>query len=720
MPREILHFTVGPVQGFIAEARRTRDLWAGSFLLSWLTGKAMRSVEEVCGEDAIRLPCLKDDRFYRAIRGEGGTPYVATLPNHFKALVPAGFDPDAHCTRVIQAEWRALAEAVWDRFLSETVTALGPVQEKRTRRIWGSQIGTDSGDPPFWECAWVMAPEAEVAGNEDLDWLDMRKTWRTHLPPVQEGDGCTVMGGWQEISGWRRYREREEQEKFWQALQRGVASKVYGRTDAESSLELQPGERLCAIALVRRLFPNLEPHALEKTIGWVPGVRAGDEGARAAAAVHRAIELWPSTSYMAAVRWLEVAHELAPDACRTYAGTVAGVSGMYAKSEQGTAIGCLKGAGEIAGLDGNMFFRNSIENPRVVRLEPSGNADAPAAGESAPAAERRRELLRAFDALHDAIDRAARERKRRPPGRPAPFYAVLRMDGDSMGKLSHEDPEDVSAALAVFSGGVDEIVERNNGVTIFAGGDDALALLPLEDALPAAAALRERFRAAFGGRPDATISAAIVYAHRNAALRWVLEESRKLLEGVAKDANGRDSIAIAVMRPGGTGPTWVGTWTDAAGRGLAKALAELLELSLRDRDNPEKVNPLAHIASNQFVYRLHARYQAFFFGPDRGASWQPGIERGAEAIIDSEKLANLFRYEIAAAPEKAVPDALARHAAEMLVTVARRTFRDPVIGAITAMEPPVAFDALLLLRFLHQSWRGKIPASADAATGAAA
>lgn len=27
------HFTLGPVQGFVAQARRTRDFWAGSFLL---------------------------------------------------------------------------------------------------------------------------------------------------------------------------------------------------------------------------------------------------------------------------------------------------------------------------------------------------------------------------------------------------------------------------------------------------------------------------------------------------------------------------------------------------------------------------------------------------------------------------------------------------------------------------------------------------------------
>ncbi|MCB1813240.1 MAG: hypothetical protein KDK04_16180, partial [Candidatus Competibacteraceae bacterium] len=38
-------FTLGPVQGFVAQARRTRDFWAGSFILSWLSGVAMRAVQ---------------------------------------------------------------------------------------------------------------------------------------------------------------------------------------------------------------------------------------------------------------------------------------------------------------------------------------------------------------------------------------------------------------------------------------------------------------------------------------------------------------------------------------------------------------------------------------------------------------------------------------------------------------------------------------------------
>jgi len=36
-----LSFTLGPVQAFVAQARRTRDLWAGSWLLSYLAESAL-------------------------------------------------------------------------------------------------------------------------------------------------------------------------------------------------------------------------------------------------------------------------------------------------------------------------------------------------------------------------------------------------------------------------------------------------------------------------------------------------------------------------------------------------------------------------------------------------------------------------------------------------------------------------------------------------------
>ena len=46
MSRWLLQVSFGPVQGFIASARRSRDLWAGSYILSKIARAAADSLIE--------------------------------------------------------------------------------------------------------------------------------------------------------------------------------------------------------------------------------------------------------------------------------------------------------------------------------------------------------------------------------------------------------------------------------------------------------------------------------------------------------------------------------------------------------------------------------------------------------------------------------------------------------------------------------------------------
>jgi hypothetical protein len=43
MNRTLLKLQIGPVQDFIAQARSTRDLWSGSYLLSWLMAAGLEN-----------------------------------------------------------------------------------------------------------------------------------------------------------------------------------------------------------------------------------------------------------------------------------------------------------------------------------------------------------------------------------------------------------------------------------------------------------------------------------------------------------------------------------------------------------------------------------------------------------------------------------------------------------------------------------------------------
>jgi CRISPR-associated protein Cmr2 len=60
-------FTIGPVQSFIAQARKTHDLFAGSQIISELTGKSMEAVLQQGNGNSIVFPCTdswsKPNRF---------------------------------------------------------------------------------------------------------------------------------------------------------------------------------------------------------------------------------------------------------------------------------------------------------------------------------------------------------------------------------------------------------------------------------------------------------------------------------------------------------------------------------------------------------------------------------------------------------------------------------------------------------------------------------
>jgi CRISPR-associated protein Cmr2 len=105
----LLTMSIGPVQSFIAAARKLDDLWAGSHLLSRLAWETMRPLAEALGPDAILFPRLRGiaqvDLWLRDAMGLpdelfAGSPwkksasdanplFAAALPNRFVAVVPS-------------------------------------------------------------------------------------------------------------------------------------------------------------------------------------------------------------------------------------------------------------------------------------------------------------------------------------------------------------------------------------------------------------------------------------------------------------------------------------------------------------------------------------------------------------------------------------------------------------------------------------------------------
>jgi CRISPR-associated protein Cmr2 len=111
----LLLFTIGSVQEFLMTARRTQDLWMGSYLLSYLIWEAIKVVADRCGPDCLIYPDLRDqpltdlwlfENFFKEnnLWSELGGPTflnaqgdglgedlkIASFPNMFTAIVPEG------------------------------------------------------------------------------------------------------------------------------------------------------------------------------------------------------------------------------------------------------------------------------------------------------------------------------------------------------------------------------------------------------------------------------------------------------------------------------------------------------------------------------------------------------------------------------------------------------------------------------------------------------
>ncbi|MEM3056413.1 MAG: type III-B CRISPR-associated protein Cas10/Cmr2 [Candidatus Bathyarchaeia archaeon] len=144
------------------------------------------------------------------------------------------------------------------------------------------------------------------------------------------------------------------------------------------------------------------------------------------------------------------------------------------------------------------------------------------------------------------------------------FVAVLRMDGDDMGrvleggKLKEFGKESTPSRLAAISTLIHEtcemslrrVVDELGGICLYAGGDDLLAILPGENALEAARRAASCFRE--GMVEECSISAGVSIFHYKLPVYVGLEASQSLLRS-AKGREGKNSVAFAII--GSTGIT---------------------------------------------------------------------------------------------------------------------------------------------------------------------
>lgn len=230
MPRFLVSLSLGPVQSLIDDARRTRDLWGGSWLLSEAARAAARALHERHPECLI-FPCPHnpDD----ALEPQDAPREDANIANILRAEVALD-DADAVSALCNEAKSAAIVR----------VKELGERSRQRLRRplredVWCTQI--DDILESF--SAWVQITDGDGgykdAGRRLGRALNARKATRDFQPcrpltghglPKSSLDGAreTVLPEWPAEEPARR------------------------------KLRLSPGEQLDALGVIKRLAGDTE------------------------------------------------------------------------------------------------------------------------------------------------------------------------------------------------------------------------------------------------------------------------------------------------------------------------------------------------------------------------------------------------------------------------------------------------------------------------------
>lgn len=694
----LLAVSIGPVQSFIAAARKTEDLWAGSHLLSRLAWETMKPLCEALGPDAILFPRLRgipqvdlwlleeiglpsgwfDKQPWNGKRPDANPLFAAALPNRFVAVVPASRAEEiAQKCRDHVREWLLeLGLKTVDRLLEEaglrekgaarnesvyayeqvrrqlkdfpevhwavTPFSLAPPrkEEKQTdpdttglraamAPFFGSRDGEDAGflASPAWKVLrehihWqdgtaffdpnpgVLYP-AFYELNERL--MAAAKSVRPFAQTAEEGWRCTLTGEteWLTHDPWlltvpRGQRRSRNDEGFREGQHHET---LWTRIADNSRAWAKMGEHLGALPAIKRLWPTLFAEEVKKYTDGITDRFIVSTHAMALA--HQLRE------------WLERGAPLSAEQRRQ----LESVSMRVALPAQLAANERWRDQADLAARIPAM-----IEEAR----EKAENED--------DAIDQARKFVRSV-LCGDDSDAPQLET----------YYALLLMDGDHMGAILAGDEEagtsipflesfhpQVQPLLAnaggllrdyarqrrpvspnrhlVISGALNDfsqtvvpwVVGREHaGRLIYAGGDDVMAMLPVADALSAAARLRAAYSgqgqdvlsakrserwgklllskgfAYLNGRlmrmmgPRATASCGIVIAHHQTPLSIVLRELRQA-ERAAKNfrrcINGkpvdRNAWHITVLKRSGGRLDLSGDW--GAPLDLLRELIEFL------------------------------------------------------------------------------------------------------------------------------------------------
>lgn len=523
----LLLINLGPVQDFIASARRSRDLWFGSYLLAEMSkcvalSIATYNLKEENGLERLIFPAPDAIQDLEA--------WERTGFNVVNVILARVYDPRAVAEKVQKDVLEFLKIAASTVFGASEDSTLQAKVNLPTDQI--AKAGQQIQD--LLEFYWVSVP---LEGKTYQDARDQ---------VYQLMIARKITRNFGEVGGWAGPVPKSSLDGLRESV---IPETAFDTKKDESAVEkslrlyrsygVRPGERLCGIGLLKR-----------------HGKRLGG----------KAEEGFMSTSHLAALPVLErmkqvyvradTAHREGIDQAQQDFLGVLGKKWENRPPSDDLVVGGVR-KGELPGplhpifsvadgktLDGRNLFRD--------RLGEFFEGD---------------DLLEAQSALDQLLKLSTRLGLLESV-QPYPYYALLIADGDRMSDalsrvITIDAHRTFSRKLAGFAGDARTVVQEAGGGLIFAGGEDVMAFLPLHTALLAARrlsyALAHTLSAYHSEYGSPTLSAGLVIAHHLEPLSDVLEIARHT-EQAAKNAYGRNALAITVVKRSGENTTIGGRW----------------------------------------------------------------------------------------------------------------------------------------------------------------
>lgn len=529
--QRILIVTIGPVQSFIAEARRTADLNAGSKILVELTRAIAQTIKQTGGE--LIYPASDDLE-------------KADMPNKLVAVVNNPQQVADETRNAMLETWRGFVAGAFKEMNVKLNLTLNNQREIEVR----------DADPSLAEIIkrqlnhhlefyWVAAA---FDGSDEGYEAAYKKTDSALVARKQSRDfNQAIETGFKDSLSGTRSAFRTEGDKdarvYWERIRKAHPHK------------LQPGELLDTLGVIKR-FGQSKAAPSTSAI-------AASSFARACAAeslLNDVIYAITSANLL-----FELFHPV-PDLLQT--------GFMY---------------------DGDLLYRETYTPQNLANRY---NISRTQYDKHKPDIDR---ITHALTNLYDRVDKAGIK-----PSYPSPYYAILQMDGDSMGKHVSQcktmaDHKKLSQILSDFTQAVkvkERLVEDHGGYLIYAGGDDVLALFPANQALAAAEALAKKYRELFETWPHGhkdengkdfpfTASAGIAFAHHLYPLDGALAAARQA-EKRAKNQHGRNALSVTVLRRSGEtsemGGKWAGElWREKPAPNTVEMVVGLIKLLEADQ-----------------------------------------------------------------------------------------------------------------------------------------